>query len=112
MSSQAATPSGGTPALTPELFLQHMKAMKAHYQSEAAMPYDLPDHLLLHPSTPGGKETAAKTAVPGARAQMDAILKKTEDGTQALAKRQTEFVNAQSTKLQGSHNTSAFAKAM
>jgi hypothetical protein len=116
MSSQSTSPSssGGkndAPALTPELFLHHMTAMKTHYQSGASAPYDLPNYL-LHSVVPGGGAAALKVAPPSARTQMDAILKKSETGTQALTKRQTDFVNAQSSKLESNKDTSAFAKAM
>jgi hypothetical protein len=98
--------------LTQETFLHHINAMRTHYKSDATVPYDLPNHL-LHPATTVGFASTSKAAAPSpGKAQMDAALKKGQTDTQALAKRQTDFVNAQASKLQGNHDTGAFAKAM
>jgi hypothetical protein len=109
-----------TPALTPDLFLHHMTAMKEHYQSGSSAIYDLPNHLLipLVQSNVGGVPQGALAAAPkpvpspAAKARMDAILKKGGTDTKALAKRQTDFVNAQASKLKATHDTSDFAKKM
>jgi hypothetical protein len=107
-----------SPALTTEVFQQHMMAMKLHYQSgdgEGRGPshaYALPIHV-LHPLTAEGMAVKmVRVAVAPGKAQMDAILKKGRADQTALVQRQHDFVMTRANSLQSTHDTGAFAAAM
>ena len=103
--------------LTPELFLHHMGAMAVHYKTVDSKgagpshPYALPIALTHLVSSTGVMTPAAAPAGP-AKAALDALLKTHQATTQAFAKKQHDFVNAQASKLQGNHDTASFAAAM
>src|SRR5438874_10099079 len=99
-----------SPALTPEMFLHHMAAMRLHYQggdgqgNGPSHAYALPIHL-LHPFTPQGVLSVHATASPSAKAKLDAVIKKGQTDQTALVKRQRDFVTVQTNTLQGTHDT-------
>jgi hypothetical protein len=106
--------------LTHEVFLQHMSAMKSHYKSANSHngigpthPYALPIHLMFAPegAHPGKGEGMAAVASPG-KAQVDAVVKASQQNTSAFAQHQMNAVNASTNQLQSTHDTSAFAAAM
>jgi hypothetical protein len=102
-------PASDPPALTHEVFLQHMTAMKGHYKSTnsphgtgPSHAYALPVHLTV---------AAAKPPTDGT-AEVNVALAASKNSTNAFAQDQTNAVNTATNKLQGDHNTSAFAAAM
>jgi hypothetical protein len=107
-----------SPALTTEVFQQHMLAMKVHYQSGDGQgngpshAYALPIHL-LYPLTEEGMEVQmVRAAVSNGKAKVDAILKKGQADQTALVQRQRDFVMTHANTLQSTHDTAAFAAAM
>jgi hypothetical protein len=105
--------------LTHDVFLQHMLAMKSHYKSGNSQngagpshPYALPIHLMFAPEgAHSNDEGMAAVASPG-KAQVDAVVKASQQKTTAFAQHQTNAVNAATKKLQSTHNTTDFAAAM
>jgi hypothetical protein len=107
------------PELTHDVFLQHMTAMKTHYKSGNShngtgptQAYALPIHLMFAPEgAHSNGEGMAAVANPG-KAQVDAVVKASQQNTTAFAQHQTNAVNAATNNLQSTHNTTDFAAQM
>jgi hypothetical protein len=106
-----------TPELTHELFLHHMKAMAVHYKTSSASgagpshAYALPINLTQTVTKSGVMHPVATPTTAG-KTQMDAVLNTGSVKTKAFAQKQRDFVSAQTSKLQTSHDTAGFASQM
>lgn len=106
-------PASEPSELTHAVFMQHMTAMNTHYKSANSNTgvgpthaYALPVHLMFP------TKVVATPAAPDGTAEVDAALMASKASTTAFAQNQTNAVNAATSKLQGNHDTSAFAAAM
>ena len=102
---------------THEEFVTHMKAMATHYKGNpvtgagATHAYALPVHMAHVVSSTGVMRLAPK-ATPAGKQALDTALQQDKVRTNAFAQQQHDFVQGQTTKLQGTHDTANFAAAM
>ena len=100
-----------------EEFVTHMKAMAAHYKGNpvtltgATHAYALPVHM-THVISPTGVMRPAPHATPAGKQALDSVLQQDKSNTTNFAQQQHDFVQAQTNKVQASHDTSSFAAAM
>lgn len=111
----ASTASPATPSLTHELFVHHMKAMAVHYKAGAVTGathvYALPVSI-LHTVDFEGMLHVAPPPTGAGKQQVDKVLTDGQNKLKAFSQAQATYVNQQTQKLQGNHDTASFAAQM